>query len=550
MAAANPNPDTLQRQVAAITAPSWLEWLQPHSIRVRLSAIFALLFLLVISLGVFGIERLGDVNRASEEIRDHWLQDARILGDLNNYMSDYRTAEATRLLSNTPLELGASEKELMALAVTVARHQTDYERVAQDDEDRALYTLFAQQWQAYETIAENVLQLARVGRNTDAVVMYMTTSHHAFELASDTLGRLTNQTIAKAHAASASAASTYEHARTLIVIAMLFAGSILVGGIVYFTRSIFNPLLDLAKRMHALAQQDTDIFVPGADRGDEMGEMARSIEVFRDNAIALTNSRRRLIEQTANLDEALENEQRLTVKQRNFISMTSHEFRTPLTIIDGHAQRLIKISGRISAAEIAERGSRIRSAVLRMTSIMESLLEASRLLDGHGVFQPANLDPRALLHEACQTHREATRGTNIAEHYDRLPATVHGDSKLLFHAFSNLIANAVKYSGAGSPIELRAAEEAGQLVVRITDSGVGIPLRDREHLFERYFRGTNATGIAGTGVGLHFVAMVMMLHHGEVTAESVEGVGSTFIVRLPAARSALSEHDEAKRSFA
>jgi signal transduction histidine kinase len=183
-----------------------------------------------------------------------------------------------------------------------------------------------------------------------------------------------------------------------------------------------------------------------------------------------------------------------------------------------------------------------------MTSIMESLLEASRLLDGHGVFQPADLDPRALLHEACQTHREATRGTNIAEHYEDLPPTLHGDSKLLFHAFSNLIANAVKYSGPGSPIEVRAAAEGGLLVVRITDYGIGIPTRDREHLFERYFRGANAAGIAGTGVGLHFVAMVMMLHQGEVTAESVEGVGSTFIVRLPATKSALSTQD-VKPSF-
>jgi signal transduction histidine kinase len=529
-------------------APSWLEWLQPHSLRVRLCALFALLFLLVIGLGLFGIERLGDVNGVSLEIRDHWLQDARILGDLSNYMSDYRTAEATRLLSNTPLEIAASEKELLGLAVTVARSQTTYESIAQDDEDRALYAQFAQAWAAYESIAGNVLELARTGRGGDAIVMYMTTSHHAFDLASDTLGRLSAQTVAKAHAASARAASTYRHSRTLIVIAMLLAGSILVGGIGYFTRSIFNPLLDLAKRMHALAHENTDIFIPGAERGDEMGEMARSIAVFRDNAIALTNSRRRLIEQTANLDEALENEQRLTVKQRNFISMTSHEFRTPLTIIDGHAQRLIKMSGRIGAAEIADRGSRIRSAVLRMTSIMESLLTASRLLDGHGVFQPADLDPRTLLHEACQTHREATRGTNITEDYDALPATIHGDSKLLFHAFSNLVANAVKYSASGSPIELRAFQDGDSLIVRVTDYGIGIPTRDREHLFERYYRGANAAGIVGTGVGLHFVAMVVMLHHGDVSADSVEGVGSTFSVRLPIRASATREQEFESRT--
>jgi len=70
-------------------------------------------------------------------------------------------------------------------------------------------------------------------------------------------------------------------------------------------------------------------------------------------------------------------------------------------------------------------------------------------------------------------------------------------------------------------------------VVHVRDSGIGVPARDRERLFERYFRGSNATGIAGTGVGLHLVAMVVKLHQGEVFAESLEGVGSRFIVRLP-----------------
>ena len=78
-----------------------------------------------------------------------------------------------------------------------------------------------------------------------------------------------------------------------------------------------------------------------------------------------------------------------------------------------------------------------------------------------------------------------------------------------------------------------AQQEAAWLVVQVRDRGIGIPARDREHLFERYFRGSNATGIAGTGVGLHLVSMVVALHHGEVFVESLEGVGSRFIVRLP-----------------
>jgi two-component system OmpR family sensor kinase len=164
---------------------------------------------------------------------------------------------------------------------------------------------------------------------------------------------------------------------------------------------------------------------------------------------------------------------------------------------------------------------------------MDSLLEASRVLDGQAVFHPTEFDPGALLRDACQVHRDATRGALISEDFSPLPATIHGDPKLLFHAFSNLISNAIKYSPVGSPIEMVARQEAAWLVVQVRDRGIGIPARDREHLFERYFRGSNATGIAGTGVGLHLVSMVVAMHDGEVFAESLEGIGSRFTVRLP-----------------
>ena len=96
-----------------------------------------------------------------------------------------------------------------------------------------------------------------------------------------------------------------------------------------------------------------------------------------------------------------------------------------------------------------------------------------------------------------------------------------------------MISNAVKYSPVGSPIEVIARQEPGHLTAQVRDHGIGIPERDRGWLFERYFRGSNATAVAGTGVGLHLVSMVVNLHQGEVYAESLEGVGSRFIVHLP-----------------
>jgi signal transduction histidine kinase len=105
---------------------------------------------------------------------------------------------------------------------------------------------------------------------------------------------------------------------------------------------------------------------------------------------------------------------------------------------------------------------------------------------------------------------------------------------LLFALFSNLLSNAVKYSAAGSPVEVMAGmKPGGGLLVQVRDRGIGIPDRDRVHLFERYFRGTNAVGVAGSGVGLHLVAMVLELHGGAIEVQSRAGEGSSFIVHLP-----------------
>jgi two-component system, OmpR family, sensor kinase len=509
-------------------------WLRAHSIRVRLYSVSALLFLSILGLGASGFAHLSDVNRASEVIRNHWLRDTGILGDLSNYMSDYRAAEANRLLSSTPAEVAASEKDIATLGDTVAASQRAYEEIRQDPEEAALYEQFASTWTAYRTIASRVVALAREGVAADAVALYNSESRRQFDASSDILSRLTEQTLVKARRDSERAASTYAHARTMIVAAMLLAALLLAGIVLYITRGILSPLVTLAHCMHRLAGHDTEITIPSAQSGDEIGEMARAVAVFRDNAVALAASQRRLLEQAAALEEGLENERRLTAQQRDFVSMTSHEFRTPLTIIDGHAQRLIKMQDRADPADAAERGVRIRSAVQRIMNIMDSLLGASRVLDGRAVFHPCDLDPGVLLRDACQAHRDATRGAVITEDFGELPVSIHGDPKLLFHAFSNLISNAIKYSARSSPTEVTARREGEWLIVEVRDHGIGIPARDRVRLFERYFRGSNATSIAGTGVGLHLVSMVVALHQGEVTVESMEGVGSRFVVRLPA----------------
>ncbi len=169
------------------------------SIRARLYSVFAFLVLLVIGLGIFGFARLSDVNEASEAIRDHWLRDTRILGDLSNYMSDYRAAEATRLLASTPQEFAVSEQEIAKLGATVSASQRAYEEISQDESEATLYREFARQWAAYQAVASQVLNLSRAGKLAEAMLLYNTDSRRAFEASSDVLSRLTDQTVIKAH---------------------------------------------------------------------------------------------------------------------------------------------------------------------------------------------------------------------------------------------------------------------------------------------------------------------------------------------------------------
>ncbi len=507
---------------------------QPRSIRFHLAIVFFFFFLLVIVLGLFSVSRLSSFNRVSENIAELWLPNTRVLGDLNNFTSDFRAVEGSNLLARDPSDIAVTEKEMEQLDRSIAQAERNYEQIRHDAGESSLYASFKERWNDYRKVVNQMLTLSRANRKDEAIAMYLTGTRSAYNAASDALGQLTARTVARAHEASGRVAAVYRQAIWLVGLAMALAAVMVAAALFYISRSISAPLLHLADCMHRLAGNDTDIDIRGTKRRDEIGEMARAAVVFRNNAIELMRSQQRLIRQTSMLEEKLAQEQRLALLQRNFVSMASHEFRTPLSIIDGHAQRLIKLKDRLAPAEIDERAGKVRGAVLRLTHLIDNLLDSSRLIDAGAplYFHPEEIDLAALLHEICQLHREIAPGSRIEERF-ATPLSMAGDPKLLFQAFSNLLSNAIKYSASGSPVEISAGLEAGKILVTVKDSGIGIPASDIDQLFERYYRGSNVSGIVGTGVGLYLVKMVLEVHGGEIAVESSEGKGSKFSVRLP-----------------
>ena len=496
---------------------------------------FLLFFLLVVVLGSFSIWRLSNFSRLSADVAEVWLPNTRALGDLNNFTSDFRAIEGSNLLSTAPSELAETERQMAELDRSIAEAERNFERIRRDAAENDLYAVFKQHWNEYRTLVNQITALSRTNRKADAQALYGGASRAAYEAASDTLGQLTDQAVANAQTASERLGVAYRQAFWLIVLGIVIAGVMVVAALVHIRRSISAPLLQLADRMRRLAANNTDIDIPETARRDEIGKMAQATVVFRNNAIELMRSQRTLARQAALLEEQLAHEQRLALAQRNFVSMASHEFRTPLTIIDGHARRLEKAREGAPAREIGERAGKIRAAVLRLTHLIENLLSSGRLIDGGAelYFEPAELDLATLLREVCQLHREMVPAAEIVERFGDSPMPIVGDAKLLFQVFSNLLANAVKYSPNGGAILVEAAVIASEAVVSVTDRGIGIPSGDLNRLFERYYRGGNVSGIVGTGVGLYLVKTAVDLHKGRIEVASEEGSGSRFVIRLP-----------------
>ena len=234
----------------------------------------------------------------------------------------------------------------------------------------------------------------------------------------------------------------------------------------------------------------------------------------------------------AQAEAALAQEREVSRLHRAFTSVVSHQFRTPLSIIDASAQRMLRRAAVMSADEIVTRVGKIRNACQRLTRLMESTLNAARLEQGEIAFHARPCKLAELIDAACDNQPEPDQ-RRIRRDLDRLPPLAFADGTLLEQAIQNLLSNALKYSPAPSPVWVRGAQHGSDVQISVADSGVGIPADEVNFVSERFFRARTAEGIPGTGIGLNFVAQIMALHQGRMVVESVEGQGSTFTLIFP-----------------
>jgi two-component system sensor kinase FixL len=232
--------------------------------------------------------------------------------------------------------------------------------------------------------------------------------------------------------------------------------------------------------------------------------------------------------------KALEAERELSELKSRFVSMASHEFRTPLSTILSSASLIGRYTEEAQQAQRVKHIERIKSAVRNLTGILNDFLSLSKLEEGKIQNQPVEFVLDELFEEVVEDMQGLLKPEQVILYdKDQHDLSLYLDKRLLKNVLFNLLSNAIKYSDPGKRIWCTQRENGELISIEVRDEGIGIPEADQQHLFSRFFRAANSVNIQGTGLGLNIVRRYLELLGGSISFHSVQGEGTSFTVLIP-----------------
>lgn len=246
-----------------------------------------------------------------------------------------------------------------------------------------------------------------------------------------------------------------------------------------------------------------------------------------------------LITKTLELKESIKKEKEMRKLQTEFIALVSHEFKTPLQIIDSTREliaRKIKKLG-ISDESFEKYLERVKSGIKRMTGLIDSTLELAKMETGKNEItaNKKEFDLHSLINEIIEKTSTLSQKKQIKVTKNLCAESLMmiGDQKLLDHSLTNIISNAIKYSKDGKEVRIITKSNNDKVAIRVIDQGIGIPKEDLSKIGQKFFRAQNTLAVSGTGIGIYLTKYFIELHNGSVKIESKLDIGTSFTVILP-----------------
>ena len=317
----------------------------------------------------------------------------------------------------------------------------------------------------------------------------------------------------------------------------LAVSSILIEGQEYFT-GILQDLTEMKAAQEKIINLNRELEKNVQDKTTELQDTVNllletnrqlnaSIEKHKIYEAALVATR-------DELKKSLEKEIELSSLKSRFVSMASHEFKTPLSSILSSASLISKYVLTEQEPDRARHVERIKSSVNHLNGILIDFLSLTRMDEGHYTPDISRFSLSALLRE-LQSEAEdlLKKDQNLICHHHSEDIQMQSYKKVVRNILYNLISNAIKYSEEGKEIMCTIEPDVLGVCIRIEDHGMGIPVEDQKHIGSRFFRATNAVNVPGTGLGLNIVQSYLNTLKGQLTFESTLGEGSVFTIKLP-----------------
>lgn len=249
-------------------------------------------------------------------------------------------------------------------------------------------------------------------------------------------------------------------------------------------------------------------------------------KVLQEALLELENSKEQL-------SQALQAEKELNDMKSRFVTMASHEFRTPLSAILSSVSLIGKYTGKDDDEKRQKHVQRIKSSVTNMTLILNDFLSAERLQEGKIIAKLEDVNVRAVAQEVINDVQGVLKpGQKIIYDHEG-PETAMLDRQMIRNILLNLTSNAIKFSGDNKKIQIFTGVSPRETLIKVVDEGIGIAKDEQEHLFDRFFRARNATNVQGTGLGLNIVARYLEMLDGKIEFESELDKGSIFKISIP-----------------
>lgn len=252
-----------------------------------------------------------------------------------------------------------------------------------------------------------------------------------------------------------------------------------------------------------------------------------------ERTLILKEALKKLEESQKDLSEALDKERQLNEIKTRFVSMASHEFRTPLSTVLSSAALIAKYTEAHQQEQRNRHVEKIKNSVKHLNDLLEDFLSLGKLDEGKVQVLPVEFDTKEAIADITEEIKGLLKpGQDIVLHHEGNDL-LYSDKKMLKNILINLLTNAIKFSDEGKKIELNSKTDARGLYLSVIDQGIGIPEEDQEHLFSSFFRAKNVLNIQGTGLGLHIIKRYLDILNGSIQLQSRLNEGTRFDIFIP-----------------